>query len=136
MGAVMTPSPAGRPRPAVLQLPAAAASVPLARRHVAAVVEQLDLGDFADTAALVVSELVTNAVRHAGTELQLTVVADGDVVRIEVEDGSATLPQSRISGLYDAGGRGLPLVEALADRWGSESTSTGKLVWAELDTSG
>ena len=132
----MTPSPAGRPRPAVLQLPAEAASVPLARRHVTAVVEQLELGEMADTAALLVSELVTNAVRHAGTELQLTILAESGHVRIEVEDGSATLPRSRTSDLYDAGGRGLPLVEALADRWGSESTGTGKLVWAELDTSG
>jgi anti-sigma regulatory factor (Ser/Thr protein kinase) len=119
-----------------LQLPAEPASVPLARRHVAAVVEQLDIGDLGDTAVLVVSELVTNAVRHAGTELQVTVVAEPGVLRIEVEDGSSTLPESREAGLFDAGGRGLPLVAALADRWGTEATTTGKLVWAELDAPG
>ena len=117
---------------ASLQLPPEPASVPLARRHTAAVLEQHDLDIDGDSAILVVSELVTNAVRHAATDLELRVLAEVGLLRVEVEDGSRLLPAAGKPGPFDAGGRGLPLVEALADRWGAEATPTGKLVWAEL----
>jgi len=122
------------PRSASLQLPPEPASVPLARRHTAAVLEQHGGGIDGDSVMLVVSELVTNAVRHAATDLRLRVVADPELLRVEVEDGSPALPAPGQPGPFDAGGRGLPLVEAIADRWGAEATATGKLVWAELRT--
>jgi anti-sigma regulatory factor (Ser/Thr protein kinase) len=119
-------------RAAVLRLPPEPASVPLARRHVIAVLEQHGLTDVGDAAQLVMSELVTNAVRHAGTELRVRVVANGETLRLEVADDSGEPPVSRMPGPLEPGGRGLPLVEALVDRWGMEQTASGKVVWAEL----
>ena len=81
---------------------------------------------------LAVSELVTNAVEHAGTTVELrTSVADGRV-RIEVVDGSGDLPHLRRPGPEALGGRGLLLVEEIADSWGVDPSAGGKSVWFEL----
>jgi sigma-B regulation protein RsbU (phosphoserine phosphatase) len=82
-------------------------------------------------ARLVVSELVTNAVVHAGTEIELNVVVCGDAIRIEVTDLGADLPRIWADG-DDTTGRGLPIVEALARAWGVVERSAGKTVWCEL----
>jgi anti-sigma regulatory factor (Ser/Thr protein kinase) len=81
---------------------------------------------------LVVSELVTNAVR-AGSACVLVTVEhiDGQVV-VRVVDGAGGWPRQRIAGVTDVGGRGLALVDALSARWGVRALADGKVVWAEL----
>lgn len=88
-------------------------------------------GDEADAVVLAVSELVTNAVEHAGTRIELRAGTDGDCLRIEVADGSGDLPREGRPQPGDVGGRGLLLVKQLADRWDVTTTSTGKTVWFE-----
>lgn len=84
----------------------------------------------AEDAALVFSELATNAVIHAGGAVRIIVIV-ADRVRIEVHDNDPTPPWMRAPG-SSPGGLGLRIVEQLSERWGSRTTTTGKLVWAEL----
>ena len=89
---------------------------------------------------LLVSELVTKAVRHApqgpGADVRLTVTVTQDVVRVEVVDpGGGLAPGAPAAGPEPAGGWGLFLVETLADRWGGDG-ATGRRVWFELDGAG
>ncbi|MEU3312718.1 ATP-binding protein [Streptomyces sp. NPDC006687] len=94
-----------------------------------------DATETADDALLVVSELVTNANLHAGGCLQL-VLTSGDVLRIEVFDGSTALPRRDPSPRRGIpGGHGLNIIDRLCDRWGSEADGHGKVVWAEIDSS-
>lgn len=86
--------------------------------------------DWLDTAMVVISELVANAVRHGGGCLSLDLHARDGQVTIGVADGSAVLPRRRDAD--DDGGRGLAVVEALADRWGVHDHHEGKRVWAQL----
>ncbi|HVR32756.1 MAG TPA: ATP-binding protein [Acidimicrobiia bacterium] len=80
---------------------------------------------------LVASELVTNVIRHANTDLVVSLEIDEDKVRIEVVDGSAIMPAAR--DLIDGtGGAGLRLVEAISERWGADQRPEGKVVWAEI----
>ncbi|WP_344260919.1 ATP-binding protein [Streptomyces sodiiphilus] len=124
------------------RLPAEAASVPEARGKVRALLVEWNLQHLADDACLVVSELMTNAIRHTGrTEdghLELTAgQGDHDRFFVEVADGcTGTLPQQRSPGPDDSGGRGLLLVQRLSDDWGVRTCGTGKVVWAQLRTSG
>lgn len=87
-----------------------------------------------DTAELLTSELVTNALLHAGTDLTVHIEScDGDgSVRIAVDDGSDRAPQLGDPNGEDLGGRGLPLVASLATRWGWEPLPIGKRVWFEV----
>jgi anti-sigma regulatory factor (Ser/Thr protein kinase) len=85
-------------------------------------------------AVLLVSELVTNAVRHAGSPLTVAVSIGRAAVRVEVRDRSPRLPALREQHkAEDEWGRGLVLVDALANRWGAERLPSGKRVWFELD---
>ncbi|MGW1024501.1 SpoIIE family protein phosphatase [Streptomyces sp. NPDC002577] len=79
---------------------------------------------------LIVSELVTNAIRHASPPIQLRLIRH-DTLICEVSDGSSTAPHLRRARAFDEGGRGLLLVAQVADRWGSRQTRTGKIIWAE-----
>ena len=94
----------------------------------------------AHDSALAVSELVTNAVLHARTRIHVRVNKIGTGVRIEVEDGNPYLPPvdaARPEDLLSNSsmtGRGLALVAATCDGWGSESTDHGKVTWAEIGT--
>jgi anti-sigma regulatory factor (Ser/Thr protein kinase) len=92
------------------------------------------LDDLADDAALIVSELVSNAVQHARrSSIRLTVERPTDSsVRIGVVDFSQVLPSQRVADPDGEHGRGLLLVEALAEDWGTEPLPWGKRVWAEL----
>jgi anti-sigma regulatory factor (Ser/Thr protein kinase) len=87
-----------------------------------------------DCASLLVSELVTNAIVHArsAVELELSRDADADVLRVAVRDASVRPPRMGGFDLEALSGRGLALVEALSDRWGVEADASGKLVWFEL----
>ena len=99
-------------------------------------VSRLDPGDV-ELAVLIVSELVTNAVLHAATPCELVVeVVDGRL-RVEVHDGDTRLPVRRRAPT-DGGatGRGVRMLQALGDDWGSEPAADGKVVWWELALSG
>jgi anti-sigma regulatory factor (Ser/Thr protein kinase) len=93
----------------------------------------MGVADPAANAELVVSELVTNAVMHAGTTVTLRITRYGSSARIEVADGSPQLPGLRVVTARSGSGRGLTLVEHFAQAWGAERTPTGKVVWFVVD---
>lgn len=87
--------------------------------------------DPTETALLLASELVTNAVLHARTELVVRCEVTSDCIRVEVEDGSRLLPLLDRAAVDAVSGRGLCLVADLAHAWGVEPLATGKKVWFE-----
>ena len=123
-----------------ITVPAAPDSVGRVRRVLRATLDGAGVAEETmDTAILLTSELVTNAVLHARTEVQVTVVVD-DGVRVEVHDHSGMLPASRSHALDSMTGRGLNIVGQLADDYGVELESPtasgashgGKTVWFSL----
>jgi serine phosphatase RsbU (regulator of sigma subunit) len=110
--------------------PAEAQAVGRARRLVRATLADWGLAALADTTELIVSELLTNAVNHAGAPIELRLLRGPSLV-CEVNDTSPAVPSPRMPGLDDDGGRGLHLVGWLAYRWGTRLTPTGKVVWVE-----
>jgi two-component sensor histidine kinase len=82
------------------------------------------------TTELVVSELVANVVRHARGPYRLRLLRSRSLV-CEVFDGSLTTPRPRRAAWTDEGGRGLQLIAALCDRWGTRNVATGKVIWTE-----
>jgi PAS domain S-box-containing protein len=117
-------------RVAAWDLPADPAVVADARKKVAARLTGWGLGDAAFTTELVVSELVTNAIRHARSPIQLRLIRDRTLI-CEVSDGSSTAPHLRRARALDEGGRGLLLVSQVTQRWGTRQTPLGKTIWAE-----
>ncbi|KOX20650.1 serine/threonine protein kinase [Saccharothrix sp. NRRL B-16348] len=116
-------------------MPASAGSSARARQVVGDAAAAWGLSDdAADDAALVVTELVSNAVDHATGPVGLTVSRTESGLRIEVADQSSALPQPRPVRVDSARGRGLIIVAALSRSWGTEPTADGKVVWAELDS--
>jgi anti-sigma regulatory factor (Ser/Thr protein kinase) len=111
-----------------VSLPPLPASVAKARRFVLSKLGQLGVSDPGDV-ALVVSELVTNAVVHAGTAITVRVGPGPAGVRIEIADESRDLPGLRIPNPGAKSGRGLLLVEHFTQAWGVEQTPSGKVVW-------
>lgn len=121
-------------------------SARLARQMVLDVLAQAGRTDLADTATLLASELVTNAIVHARSSIVLAVAASPEGLRVAVHDRSPNLPTPRHYGSSATTGRGLELVELLADRHGSDSdpgsdpdgsasrdtAGLGKTVWFEL----
>ena len=90
-------------------------------------------GERLDDAALVLSELMGNAVRHAdGDTVRVRLRRTDGVLRIAVEDGSPARPAPRQASLEDESGRGLLIVDALSHRWGWRPLPTGKVVWADV----
>ena len=84
---------------------------------------------------LLTSELVTNAVRHAATEIMLRVEVDAKTVRVEVTDTGKAMPT--VTETPDVGGYGLRIVDQLAARWGVDPVpNDGKTVWFEVDLKG
>ena len=109
------------------------ASARAARRFVAGALAPWGLEDAESHLELLTSEVVTNAVRHARTPHHLVVACEGPQVRVEVRDGSAVRPTARRARPDAAAGRGLMIVEALAERWRIEEGGSGKSVWFVLD---
>ncbi|MCQ4082281.1 SpoIIE family protein phosphatase [Streptomyces sp. RB6PN25] len=102
-----------------------------ARRLVRRALHRWDLDELADGVELLVSEVVTNAVRYAGRPITLRLLRT-DVLRCEVGDDAPQLPRMRHAQPQDESGRGLFLVNRLAQRWGATRLSAGKVVWFEL----
>ncbi len=90
------------------------------------------LEELALTTELVVSELVTNAIRYAAPPIRLRLLRDAHLT-CEVSDASSTAPRLRHARITDEGGRGLFLVAQLALRWGARYTDQGKVIWAEQE---
>ncbi|MEU6159291.1 SpoIIE family protein phosphatase [Streptomyces sp. NPDC047130] len=101
-----------------------------ARELATAKLAEWGLDDMAFTTELIVSEMVTNAIRHAGGPIGLRLVRDDRLV-CEVSDPSQAQPHLRRARMSDEGGRGLFLIAQLADRWGSRYTAGGKTIWTE-----
>jgi anti-sigma regulatory factor (Ser/Thr protein kinase) len=116
----------------VTLLPPRPSSAGLARKAVSCQLREWDVACLCEDAELVVTELVSNAVRHAQTDLELRVVPLPRGIRVEVKDGCQAPPMRRPSSQTDEGGRGLYLVDALSTRYGMESEEDGKRVWAEM----
>ena len=108
------------------------ASTREARRRVSDALEAAALDDAVSSAALVVSELATNAVLHARTAFEVRLRLGADTVRIEVHDGDRRRPVRRNFSDAAASGRGLRVVDELCDEWGvvPDPDGGGKTVWA------
>ena len=131
--------PDARPDTGALRLAAAAASVPSARAFVRAHLAAAGVGETAtgrdavDAAELCASELATNAVVHARTDVELRVEVLGDRIRLEVRDHSKVVPRQVLHSARSTTGRGLDLVRVLAQDWGVTLVEDdGKVVWCEL----
>jgi len=117
-------------------LPAAGRAAGLARRATREALASWRVPQLEETAVVLVSELVANAVRHARatTSMVLRLETAGTWLRIEVQDSDPRWPQPRTPAGLDESGFGFVLVDALASKWGVRETGAGKAVWAELGT--
>ncbi|WP_329099973.1 SpoIIE family protein phosphatase [Streptomyces sp. NBC_01439] len=116
---------------ATWDLPSDPAAVADARDKVSRRLADWGLHEVVFTAELVVSELVTNAIRYGTPPIQLRLIRD-TVLICEVSDGSSTAPHMRRARIFDEGGRGLLLVAQFAERWGTRHRAGGKSIWAEI----
>ncbi|MFH9721864.1 ATP-binding protein [Streptomyces sp. NPDC017254] len=93
-----------------------------------------ELGHLSDPAALALTELVANVVRHVpGRRCSVLILREPYGLRVEVADAVPGAVHAKAGGPLDEGGRGLVLVEAVTDRWGVVGTADGKTVWFECD---
>jgi anti-sigma regulatory factor (Ser/Thr protein kinase) len=125
-------------RNASIDLPPTQGSVPASRHLLLELLRVWDVPHDREDAALLVTELVSNVVDHVGGEANLTLelgVAD-DRLRIGVVDGSSIRPVVQELSLDRPRGRGMRMVQAIADRWGTDDHRGGKRVWFELRTPG
>ncbi|MDX3074170.1 ATP-binding SpoIIE family protein phosphatase [Streptomyces sp. MI02-7b] len=116
---------------ATWDLPADPAAVSAARQHVTATMRTWGLDDATSTTVLIVSELVTNAIRHAQPPVRLRLIRCATGLTCEVTDGSTTSPHLRRACTFDESGRGLFIVAQLTQRWGTRHHPQGKTIWAE-----
>jgi anti-sigma regulatory factor (Ser/Thr protein kinase) len=119
-------------RPYRISLLAGPAAAAQARRHVGAIIQAWAVPVDAYTAALLTSELVTNAIRHASEEheaIDVVISWAAGLLRVEVHDGSRSAP-ARVHALpYAEAGRGLMLLDSLSTSWGYRETAQGKAVF-------
>ncbi|MCP9213505.1 SpoIIE family protein phosphatase [Streptomyces sp. NEAU-Y11] len=115
---------------ATWDVPAAPDAVAGVRAQAVRRLEEWGLEEQTFVSELVVSELVTNAVRYGGTPIRLRLIRDRTLI-CEVSDGSNTAPHLRRARLFDEGGRGLMLVAQLTQHWGVRQTPVGKVIWCE-----
>ncbi|MET8980951.1 ATP-binding protein [Streptomyces sp. NPDC004539] len=116
-------------------IPAIIEAVPTARRCVVTLVRRLGISlsdDLLDTVELLASEVIANAVLYSGATCNVSVTRSLKCVRVEVTDTNPLLPTVSEAGPDDESGRGLLLVDTLADAWGTEPNSSGKTTWFEL----
>ncbi|MQS13837.1 SpoIIE family protein phosphatase [Streptomyces kaniharaensis] len=111
-------------------LPAEPTAVSRARRLVRATLVEWAVEELTDTAELLVSELVTNAVRYASAPIGVRLTL-GETLLVEISDPLPDPPRERHAAEADEGGRGLELVRRLALRWGARAEGVGKVVWFE-----
>ncbi len=116
---------------ATLHLEPVVESTPVARHWIAAHLRDLP-ADVSSCAALLTSELVTNAVLHAATPMCVTLHILPDRIRVDVADGNLSFPAIKDYGRDAATGRGLTLFNTLASDWGVQAVDGGKIVWFEL----
>jgi anti-sigma regulatory factor (Ser/Thr protein kinase) len=116
-----------------LALEPTAPSSGAARRWVRARLEELGLEPLTDAVTLLTSEVVTNAVLHAATALRVGVSRDGAGVRVEVHDESPVPPSRRRHPVTSTVGRGLTMLDTVADEWGWRRDGTGKVVWFRVE---
>ncbi|MDQ1396027.1 MAG: hypothetical protein QOG64_1286, partial [Acidimicrobiaceae bacterium] len=121
------------PRAARIRIGCQPSSVPKARDILRRLLASWRLDSMLESdVELLTSEVVTNAVVHASTDVTVVFRYLGDRMRIEVGDGSRVLPQLRVAAPHDTGGRGLLLLDRLSSSWGTVPTRSGKRVWFEL----
>ncbi|MGP4087222.1 SpoIIE family protein phosphatase [Streptomyces sp. KR55] len=111
-------------------VPSDPAVVPSVRAHCTEKLREWGLEDIGFTTELIVSELLTNAIRYASPPVTVRLLYGGCLI-CEVSDGSSTSPRLRRATTMDEGGRGLFLVAQFAQRWGTRYTPRGKVIWAE-----
>ncbi|MDX6353459.1 MAG: hypothetical protein QOF98_362 [Streptomyces sp.] len=112
------------------QVPAEPAAVAAVRERANRQLAEWGLDELAFTTELILSELVTNAIRHADGPIRVRMLHDRHLI-CEVADASSTSPHLRYAASTDEGGRGLFLVAQLAEHWGTRYTPDGKIIWAE-----
>ncbi|MEV4440142.1 SpoIIE family protein phosphatase [Streptomyces sp. NPDC049577] len=112
------------------ELPSDPAVVARARADVTRQLTEWELDEAQFTTELILSELITNAIRHASGPIRVRLLRDRNLI-CEVSDTSSTSPHLRYAAAEDEGGRGLFLVAQLAERWGTRYTPEGKVIWAE-----
>ncbi|MBL1116459.1 SpoIIE family protein phosphatase [Streptomyces sp. 110] len=112
-------------------VPSTPAAVSRVRDNVAHQLATWGLDQAAFTTELIVSELVTNAIRYGTQPIRIRLLYDHDTLVCEVTDSSSTSPHLRRAATTDEGGRGLFLVAQFAQRWGTRYTARGKIIWAE-----
>ncbi|MFF4047078.1 SpoIIE family protein phosphatase [Streptomyces chartreusis] len=117
-------------RTAAWDVPDEASAVSRVRAAAARTLTEWGLDEEAFTTELILSELVTNALRHATGPIRVRLIRDLTLI-CEVSDGSSTAPHLRSAATTDEGGRGLFLVAQFADRWGTRYTADGKVIWTE-----
>lgn len=121
-------------RNASFDLPPTAGSVRVARHVLLELMQVWDLPHDQEDGALLITELVTNVVDHVGGEAELTVEinAADDWLRIAVVDGSAVRPVVRELSMDHPRGRGMRMIQRIAERWGADEHLGGKRVWCDL----
>lgn len=116
-----------------VSLPGQTSAVAEARRVAADWLAARGLAHLTDTAVLLVSEVVTNAVLYGGPPVRLRLTVLNGAVRVEVRDASSVLPVAKRYSETAATGRGLVLVQGLSNSWGTAADGAGKVVWFELE---
>jgi anti-sigma regulatory factor (Ser/Thr protein kinase) len=108
-------------------------STPAARAFLSGLLSGWGLPDeVIDDASLLTTELVSNAIRHGTGTVTLQVEVDQDVVQVRVHDEAGELPEVKVTDATSLGGRGLFIVQCVADEWGADEANPGKTVWFRL----
>ncbi|MFD9675108.1 SpoIIE family protein phosphatase [Streptomyces sp. NPDC059981] len=120
----------GPDRVAEWEVPYEPSEVATVRNAAARKIDAWGLGELGFATELILSELITNALRHGGAPVRVRLLYD-HTLTCEVWDGSSTAPHLRYAATTDEGGRGLFLVAQLSEHWGTRYTPSGKVIWAE-----